>query len=504
MPPFNINDYVLWAGTVSDYIHYLESRARIEMQDGSDLMNLFSDYDKDDEDEDRFQGMGYMIEDMGEGLARVQIRGSLVSSSSFWTRIYGMTGYDEIRNAVIAAGSDSEINRVLLDIDSPGGSAKGVDEAADAIREVDQHLAPVTSFTAGSMTSAAYWLGSSARDVYATEMATVGSIGVILVHQEYSKMLAEEGITPTVFTAGKYKGIGNPYEKLTDFDKDVIQGKMDGMYDHFVGVVAKNRERTSDYIKENAAEGQTFWGKEALGIGLIDGVKTFDEVVKLIDKDHNSPKSGDQFGLQTGATTMLRKKAVTITADAQAAIAAGVPEEEALAQHAAPAPEEEEEGNSASETESQAEGTEATSETEETEETEEKEEGSGVGASESILVQELSAANQALGEVRAQLAAANVQTETLEKQQERLCSITNESLQRLQVAIGAAAVDHSHLSADLLIQTYDATMKTFLKRFPVGGIAQTPLDEEKSGHGKTVVPLTAPAAARATKIRQGE
>jgi nicotinate-nucleotide pyrophosphorylase len=77
-------------------------------------------------------------------------------------------------------------------IDSGGGAVSGVADAGNLIKLIDQSVKPIYSFTDGAMCSAAYWLGCSAREVYSSNVSTVGSIGVIATHMEQ-----------------KYKPIGN-------------------------------------------------------------------------------------------------------------------------------------------------------------------------------------------------------------------------------------------------------------------------------------------------------
>ena len=141
------------------------------------------------------------------------------------------------------------------------------------------------------MHSAAYWLGSAAREIHATEMASIGSIGVIAVHLEYAEQMKQAGVKPTVFTAGKYKGVGNPYEPLSASDKEYIQDHVDGAYGFFVNAVASNRGLSTDYVRENAADGKDFYAKEAISVGLVDRINSFQDVVKLLDSSHN-PQNG--------------------------------------------------------------------------------------------------------------------------------------------------------------------------------------------------------------------
>ena len=285
----NILDY-LWAGTYGGFIQYIEAKGRMDAAPPGAEIEARAYYESDNDDV-RYQGYEYMIDTYGS-VASVQIRGSLVAQSSFLSHMFGMTGYDEIQNAVAAAAQEPGIENILLDIDSPGGSVNGVAETGSVIRAIDENVMPVSAFTSGQMASAAYWLGSSAREIHATDMASIGSIGVIAVHQEMSEAMKKEGVKPTVFTAGKYKGVGNPYEPLSDSDKSYIQSRVDGAYGFFVNAVAENRGLTSDYVKENAATGEDFFAKDAIGVGLIDRLNSFQDVVKLLDSSHNPPQQG--------------------------------------------------------------------------------------------------------------------------------------------------------------------------------------------------------------------
>ena len=74
---------------------------------------------------------------------------------------------------------------------------------ADLIATIDAKVKPVYAFTDSLMASAAYNLGVSARKVVIGKMAEVGSVGVLVVHREASRMLEASGITTTVIRSGK-------------------------------------------------------------------------------------------------------------------------------------------------------------------------------------------------------------------------------------------------------------------------------------------------------------
>jgi signal peptide peptidase SppA len=279
-------DKGLWAGDYLSYLEYSALQAKVDIAAPAEFQEARS-YMTNDQEEEAYQGYGYMVETFGS-VAAVNIRGKLIAESNWLTRMFGMTGYDEVKNAVSAAAMEPGIDNIILDINSPGGDVNGLSEAATVIRAIDDDVTPVTAFTSGSMHSAAMWLGSAARKRHATEMASVGSVGVIAVHEEIVEKLKMEGRKVTVFTAGKYKGIGNPYEKLSTEDKAYFQSKVEAARGFFISALAENLGLSAEYVRDTIATGQDFFARDAIAVGLVDSINSFQEVVKLLDTVHNS------------------------------------------------------------------------------------------------------------------------------------------------------------------------------------------------------------------------
>ena len=220
--------------------------------------------------------------EIADGLATISIKGPLVNSDSPYLRYYGVTGYPEIREALVAAVNDQEVKTVLLDVESGGGQVSGCADTADLIRAVHK-VKGVTTFS-DTMASAAYWLGCSGGKVYSGRASLVGSIGVIATFTEYSKANEKEGVTVTVIRSGKYKALANQNEPLTAEAKAQIQALTDATYEVFVDHVAEMRGRTYEYTDKTMADGQEFIGQAAVDAGLIDGITTFDAVVGGLKK----------------------------------------------------------------------------------------------------------------------------------------------------------------------------------------------------------------------------
>ena len=121
------------------------------------------------------------------------------------------------------------------------------------------------------MASAAYWLSCNAREIAAPATAEVGSIGVVMMHREYSKALEGAGITCNIIAAGHYKAAGNMVEPLSEEMRAYLQSGIDDTYELFLQAV----ERGRNVSREKAlamADGKMFTGTEALKTGLVDRV----------------------------------------------------------------------------------------------------------------------------------------------------------------------------------------------------------------------------------------
>lgn len=209
--------------------------------------------------------INYHVED---GVAEIIINGTLSKRMGLIQAISGGTSYSNIQNQIKKAEDDPDVSGIFFDIDSPGGNVSGLFTTADAIFNAKK---PSLSFADGLMTSAAYILGSGADYVIASDRSTeIGSLGVIAIHFDKSQKYEKEGIKPTVFSAGKYKASGNPYEPLGDKDVVHFQDKLNYMYTLAIDTVARNRNMSASTLVDLGAD--TFIGQQAIDAGIIDEI----------------------------------------------------------------------------------------------------------------------------------------------------------------------------------------------------------------------------------------
>ena len=183
-----------------------------------------------------------------------------------------------------AAMKDPNVGAIVLDVDSPGGSAFGVDELAGdifAARGQKPIVASVNSMAA----SAAYWVASAADEIVVTPGGMAGSIGVWTAHEDWSAFLEKKGIKVSLISAGKYKVEGNPYGPIDDTARAAMQDVVDKYYGMFTKAIARNRnaENPKD-VRDGYGEGRVLLAKDAVKANLADRIGTFDEVIGDLQK----------------------------------------------------------------------------------------------------------------------------------------------------------------------------------------------------------------------------
>ncbi|MDD5449661.1 MAG: signal peptide peptidase SppA [Candidatus Omnitrophica bacterium] len=258
---------------------------------------------------DKKEAPGYEVIN---GTAHIPIYGVISKRSSMVRNISQPQGtsVQDIEKNFKAALGDPAVNKILFEIDSPGGNADGVTELSDLIYS-NRGKKPIVSFANGQMDSAAYWIGSAADKVYASKSSEVGGIGVYTVVNDWSVANHNAGIKTEIIKAGKYKAAGHPDKHLTEDDRAAIQEEVNAYYELFVEAVTRNRGMSAESI-EKTANGKVFIGQKALNAGLIDGIATLDSFLPISacnDDDEKKKKKTEVPPLSAAAQVIeIQKK----------------------------------------------------------------------------------------------------------------------------------------------------------------------------------------------------
>jgi len=211
-------------------------------------------------------------------VAVLPIYGVINPRAGMLAQTSGGTSVESLRAHVRAVLDDPEVHALVFDIDSPGGDVAGVPELAQELFAA-RGSKPMLAVANTNAFSAAYWLGAQADEFYVTPSGSVGSIGVVAVHEDHTERLAKEGVRPTVVTSSKFKA---ERSKATALSKEAladIQAEVDAYHDMFIQAVAQGRGVDPGSVTKDYGEGRTFVAKKAEARGMVDGVATLDQVV---------------------------------------------------------------------------------------------------------------------------------------------------------------------------------------------------------------------------------
>lgn len=216
-------------------------------------------------------------------IAVIHIDGPLANRNSWEAIWYGEDTYQAIGEAFDAAVADADVNGIVLEIDSPGGIVNGVSDLAAKIYNARGSKAyGVVAHTSGEMCSAAYWIGSSCEKVYASDNASLGSIGVLCVF----KKTKEDSVTVLRSSLSPHKA---PSPDTAE-GRSQIEKELDDLATVFIGTVAKNRGESFETVLSEYGQGAVFVGNKAVKAGLADEVLSLNEV---IDKMKNNINGGN-------------------------------------------------------------------------------------------------------------------------------------------------------------------------------------------------------------------
>ena len=247
---------------------------------------------------------GYRVVD---GVAVISAMGGLVHRTKLAADSSLLIGYNDLAADVEDALGKSDVHAIALVMDSPGGEVAGAFELAERIYAA-RGRKPIVAVADGMAASAAYLAASAADEVVLTNTSYVGSIGVVMRHVDFSRALANDGITVSHIFAGEHKIDGNPYQPLPDAVRAALQADIEGLYQMFVQAVAKHRGLSEQAVRDTRAG--VYRGVAAVAARLADRIGTVDVVVaELAARRNHAASGGVAFSLQPQEISMTQASA---------------------------------------------------------------------------------------------------------------------------------------------------------------------------------------------------
>ncbi len=190
-------------------------------------------------------------------------------------------GQDSIRNSLMAAYADNMVKSILLVFNCPGGVVHGTKELADFIASSPK---PIAAYVDGLCASAAFWLAAATGKIFCPQTGTVGSVGVLQMHTDFSKYYEGFGVKFTPITAGTYKAVGTDKKPLSKDDVAYLQNHLSAIHEVFKMDVKNGLGLSAP--EEEWGEAQIFIGNEAVQLGLVTSiVQDVHEAIQILSKE---------------------------------------------------------------------------------------------------------------------------------------------------------------------------------------------------------------------------
>ena len=235
-----------------------------------------------------FDRLGRLPFDVVDNVAVIPIEGTLVHKGAYVGAYSGETSYQGIQTQVARARRSDQVRGVVFEVDSFGGEVAGAFETATMIRQLSDEkptLAILTDFAY----SAGYLLASAARQIVMPKLGGSGSIGVVVLHADFSQLLENKGVKVTLLHAGARKVDGNPFEPLPDEVAARMQTQLEEgrrYFAEFVGMQRGDRFTTDNAL---ATEAEHYRGEESVTLGLADAIgngnEAFDAFVRAVNRN---------------------------------------------------------------------------------------------------------------------------------------------------------------------------------------------------------------------------
>jgi protease-4 len=200
----------------------------------------------------------------------------------------GEVGTRTISSWVRDALSADNISGIMYHVNSPGGQVDGTGDFGRLIKLGSQHKTSRT-LCDGLMASAGYWIGSSTEEVFASfETVEIGCIGTMMSFMDNRARLQEMGITRHSVYADSSPEKNLDFTQALDGDYNGLKvNLLNPTNDVFLKTVKENRAGKLQ-LTETKIDGQTYFepltgkiylAETAVSMGLIDGIKSFEETI---------------------------------------------------------------------------------------------------------------------------------------------------------------------------------------------------------------------------------
>lgn len=177
-----------------------------------------------------------------------------------------------------------DIGAIVVRVDSPGGGVAPSQEIYNKIQSIKSNGEKPIVVSMGSVAaSGGYYVSIGADSILANPGTITGSIGVIMSYPTVNELMQSLGVDFHLIKSGQYKDSGTPFRSASEKDEEYFMGIVKELYDQFIHDIIIERGIPHKEMTQ-IADGRVYSGRQALELGLIDKLGTFEDAVYLAGK----------------------------------------------------------------------------------------------------------------------------------------------------------------------------------------------------------------------------
>ena len=203
-------------------------------------------------------------------VAVLAVDGVISSSSSRGFMSEQSVSPSEVSSLLEEASKDGSIKSVLLEINSPGGSAVASKEIFDELADFDK---PVVAYLGEEAASGGYYVAAAADEIVSNPNTLTGSIGARFEVLNYAELFSKIGVQQESIKSGELKDIGAPYRNMTPEERTLLSSLINQTFENFLSDVRQARNgKLKEPFFSRILDGRVIGAKEALSAGMVDSL----------------------------------------------------------------------------------------------------------------------------------------------------------------------------------------------------------------------------------------
>lgn len=210
----------------------------------------------------------------GKKIAILRIEGAIMDGSGF------------VKHQIERVKNDTDVQAVVIRINSPGGTISGSDYIYHHLKELKKEREiPMVVSMGGIAASGGYYVAMAVGDetdaIFAEPTTTTGSIGVIIPHYDLSGLLEKWDIKEDSLASHPRKKMLSMTKQMTDDDREILTRYLTESFDRFKDIVKSGRPafRENPEVLDELATGEIFSAVRAEELGLVDKLGFVEDAV---------------------------------------------------------------------------------------------------------------------------------------------------------------------------------------------------------------------------------